>query len=114
MDRTQRTTTETDGRAGARRVRKGLAGLALAAAVTGPVTMAADAPAGAAGCSEWYCGTSGNHNETAGRDPRNRRRAMGTVIAAASVALLAVLVGAEPVVARIAVNHNESVGVDGR
>ena len=53
-----------------RSARRAVAALALAAAATVPAAAAAAtaAPASAAGCSSFWCGSDGNHNESAGMD----------------------------------------------
>lgn len=65
------TRTENKARTGTKssaRVRRAIATLALATAVTAPLSALVASPASAAGCPTWMCGTSGNHNEEAARD----------------------------------------------
>ena len=102
---------ETVGRDRRRRTRTALGALALAAAISGPAAVATASPASAAGgsCSPLICGSTGNHNETVVRDRRRSR--LGIAYSGLALAAAA-LPGSDAVLARIAVNHNESVGVD--
>jgi hypothetical protein len=56
-----------------RGVRRAVASLALAAGLVVPVAaMATPASAAGGGCSSFWCGGSGNHNEVAARDRRRQ------------------------------------------
>lgn len=77
------TTTRTN-----RTIRTAPATAALAAAIVMPAAVATATPASAAGggYSPLICGTSGNHNETAGRDRRRRSPRLLSAFAALAVA----------------------------